>query len=366
MLRFRAAASVSVLLAAATSTLGAPFEWPDGGHDMAIDATTKAQVIASLVTELREAYVFPDVGDTAADAIEKSQKAGAFNSITSAKAFRDALNHEMADIAHDLHLHVLYSSEVVPSDPPPGQSPRQIDPQTLSEFRKENFDFEDARRLDGNIGYLKMTGFTGAGLSGPTLPAAMEFLSGTDALIIDLRENSGGSPSMVALLASYFFDGTVPVHLNDLEFRKKGTREYALTQWWILPYVPGPRYVDKEVYILTSHETPSAAEGFSYDLQTLRRATVVGEVTWGGANPGDIIRLGDHFQVFMPTGRAINPITKTNWESVGVKPDIEVRQEEALKAAQKAALEHLIAKSPKANDSNLLRQALSHLNSTAP
>ena len=367
MRRLGAVAHLTVLLlAAAISASGAPFQWPEGGPDMAIDATTKAQVILSLVSELRRAYVFPDVGDKVADTVEKSQRAGAFNSITSAKGLRDALNREMADVAHDLHLHVLYSSEVLPPDPPPGQTAPPLDPQTLSELGKANYDFEDARRLEGNIGYLKMTGFMGAGIGGPTLAAAMEFLSRTDALIIDLRDNSGGYPSMVALLASYFFRSGIPVHLNDLESRNRGTKEYTLTQWWVFPYVPGPRYVDREVYILTSHETPSAAEEFCYDLQTQKRATVVGETTWGGANPGDVIRLGDHFQVFMPTGHAINPITKTNWEGVGVKPDIEIPQQEALKAAQKAALEHLIAKSSNAKDSDLLRQDLAHLNSTAP
>src|SRR6185295_4025347 len=139
-------------------------------------------------------------------------------------------------------------------------------------------------------------------------------------------------------LCTYFFDGR-PVHLNDLYWRASD----ATQQFWTLSYVPGRRYVNKDVYVLTSGRTFSAAEEFSNNLKTLKRATIVGETTGGGANPGGMARLSDHFAAFVPTGRAINPITKTNWEGTGVEPDVKVPKEQALKTAYIMALNKIVA-----------------------
>jgi len=158
-------------------------------------------------------------------------------------------------------------------------------------------------------------------------------------VIVDLRQNGGGDPAMVQLIASYFF-GTEPVHLNDLYFRPSD----STTQWWTLAYVPGRRMPTTDVYVLTSHRTFSAAEEFTYDLQNLKRATIVGEVTGGGAHPGDPERLSEHFMMFVPSGRAVNPVTKTDWEGTGVKPDVEVPAEKALKMANLMALKRAVQK----------------------
>jgi len=173
---------------------------------------------------------------------------------------------------------------------------------------------------------------------GDTVAGAMALLANTEAMIIDLRQNGGGSPEMVQLICSYFFEGE-PVHLNDLYFRPTdSTRQY-----WTLPHVPRKRYVSKEVYILTSKRTFSGAEVFSYNMKNLKRAMLVGETTGGGAHPGDMVRLNDHFSVFLPVGRAINPVTKTNWEGTGVSPHIACPADQALKTAHIEALKKLIA-----------------------
>src|SRR6185295_4717409 len=140
-------------------------------------------------------------------------------------------------------------------------------------------------------------------------------------------------------LCTYFFDGR-PVHLNDLYWRASD----AIQQFWTLSYVPGRRYVNKDVYVLTSGRTFSAAEEFTNTLKTLKRATIVGETTGGGANPGGMERLSDHFGVFVPGGRAINPITKGNWEGTGITPDLAVPASAALDAAYRDALTKLSAK----------------------
>ncbi|MCG3120544.1 MAG: hypothetical protein ALAOOOJD_03288 [bacterium] len=168
---------------------------------------------------------------------------------------------------------------------------------------------------------------------------AMNFLANTDALIIDLRRNGGGQPEMVALLSSYLFDK--PTHLNDIYSRfDNRTQEY-----WTSETVAGKRYGEsKPVYVLTSNRTFSGAEEFAYNLKNLKRATIVGETTGGGAHPVRPHRITDHFMIGVPFARAINPITKTNWEGTGVTPDIETTAEQALKVAQLAALKNLVAK----------------------
>jgi retinol-binding protein 3 len=336
---------------------GATAQTMPGSSNMLIDAKMKADTLQSLEKSLREAYIFPDVADKIANMLHDRQAHGEYDSVVNAKAFSDLLTSQIVDVAHDKHLLVTYSSEVIASNPT-GERKLTPGPDLAARMAKKNCAFYKVERLSGNVGYLKFDKFQDAEFCGPTVAAAMAFLANTDSLIIDLRENDGGSPAMVALVASYLFSGNPPVHLNDIERRKEGTTDFEIRQFWTLPYVPGQRYMGKEVYILTSSVTFSGAEEFTYDLQTLKRATIVGELTGGGANPGNTHRLGDHFAAFIPNGRAINPVTKTNWEGIGIKPDIAVPQQDALKAARRTALEHLIAKAPDEEQLRALKQAL--------
>jgi C-terminal processing protease CtpA/Prc len=160
----------------------------------------------------------------------------------------------------------------------------------------------------------------------------MGFLANTDALIVDLRRNGGGRPEMVALLSSYLFDERT--HLNDLYWREGNRTD----EFWTNATVAGPRYGGKKpVFVLTSKRTFSGAEEFAYNLKALKRATIVGETSGGGAHPGDMQKIADGFAMFVPTGRAINPVTKTNWEGVGVEPDVVVPADQALDKAKELA-----------------------------
>ncbi|HVG30540.1 MAG TPA: S41 family peptidase, partial [Pyrinomonadaceae bacterium] len=196
-----------------------------------------------------------------------------------------------------------------------------------------NHGFNRVERLRGNVGYIEFNGFMDAEAGAEAVAAAMNFVANTDALIIDLRKNGGGNPEMVALVCSYLF-GPEPVHLNDLYWRE-GNRTQ---EFWTRKEVAGRRYLNKDVYVLTSKRTFSGAEEFSYNLKNLKRATIVGETTGGGAHPGGGVRVNEHFMMFVPRGRAISPVTKTNWEGTGVKPDVEVPAEQALTVAHLAAL----------------------------
>ena len=288
---------------------------------------------------LNESYVFPEVAKKMEQAIRDRVAKKEYDQITSAKAFAETLTKHLQEVSHDKHLRVRYSHEPLPVR----QNRQEPTAEEREQFRRNNmwgnFGFEKIERLEGNVGYLSLRGFNDPNGAEETIAAAMNFLGNTEALIIDLRRNGGGSPEMVALISSYLF-GEKPVHLNSLYWREGNRTD----DFWTKDKVLGKRFADKDVYVLTSNRTFSAAEEFSYNLKNLKRATIVGEVTGGGANPGGMFRITEHFGVFIPTGKAINPITKTNWEGTGVKPDVEVPAEHALKTAHLDALKKVAAK----------------------
>ncbi|MBZ5708845.1 S41 family peptidase [Nannocystis pusilla] len=310
---------------------------PPKGPDGPITAAERDQAIEAIARELTEKYVFPKKATEVARALRARKKRGEYNGITTGHALATALTAHINEVLFDAHFHVRFSKETLPPQRQPGP-PSAEDLARYEAFANQvNGGFERVERLPGNLGYVEVRSFEFPGRGFTAASAAMDFVAETDGLIIDLRRNGGGAPEVVAYLCSYFFDE--PVHLNDLYFRPAD----ATRQFWTAP-VPGKAYVDREIYVLTSKNTGSAAEEFAYNLQNLKRATIVGEVTWGGANPGDMVRLGDHFAAFVPTGRAINPISKTNWEGVGVKPDVAVPADDALRVAQVKLLERQVAK----------------------
>ena len=209
-------------------------------------------------------------------------------------------------------------------------------------MERRNCGFEKAELLERNIGYLKFDFFGDPSVCGATATAAMGFLANAAALIIDLRENHGGDPAMVAYVASYLFD--TRTHLNDL-FRRSTNKT---TEYWTKPELPGKKLGKTPVYVLTSSGTFSGGEEFVYDLKNLKRATIVGETTGGGAHPTGPHRVDDHFLIAVPGGRPINPVTKTDWEGTGVVPDVKVAADKALETAIERATRQLATSTPKA------------------
>ena len=308
---------------------------PPSAADMTIDAATRTAVIDGALEALRAFYVYPDVAAKMADAIPQRQQQREYDAIASARTFADKLTSDLQAVSHDKHLRVGYSAEVLPPMAmPQGPPPPAALERMRAALSQVNFGFERVERLAGNVGYLDLRAFAPPAVMGDTAAAAMTFLANADALIIDLRQNGGGSPDGVALVATYLF-GADPVRLNDIYDRPSDeTRQFRT-----LPYVPGKRFVDKDVYVLTSARTFSAAEDFTYAVKNLKRATIVGEVTGGGAHPGGPHRLTDHFMIGVPAGRSISSVTHTDWEGVGVEPDIKVAADKALATAHLKALE---------------------------
>jgi C-terminal processing protease CtpA/Prc len=290
-------------------------------------------VIDGAIAQLNESYVFPETAKKMEEAVRARQKRSEYDKITDGDTFATKLTENLQEVSHDKHLHVNYSPVKMP-ERPEGGSPS---PEEVAQYRKQmermNCGFEKVEHLSGNIGYVKFTMFADPDVCGATAVAAMNFLGNVDAIIFDLRENGGGDPKMVALISTYLFEK--PTHLNDL-WERKGD---ATHQYWTLPYVPGKRLEDKPVFVLTSKQTFSGAEEFCYNLKNLKRATLVGESTGGGAHPVSGHRIDDHFMIGVPFARAINPISKTNWEGTGVEPDVKVAAPDALAKAEKLALE---------------------------
>ena len=227
-----------------------------------------------------------------------------------ARPLPSLLTMQMRDMSHDKYVMMVYSTVTTPANsaaPTPEDVARY-----RNEMKENNCSIEKVTILPHNIGYLKLNEFPDASICGTTVAAAMASLNHADAIIFDVRDNPGGYANMVALIATYLFDH--PTHLNDFYDRGENSTE----QSWTLPPVSGNRLADKPAFVLTSHSTFSAAEGFSYDLKMLKRATLVGETTSGRGHMGMGHRIDDHFTIHVPSIRVINPISKTNWEGTGV------------------------------------------------
>lgn len=293
------------------------------------------EIILSLTKSLNEHYVFPDVAKEMGNYLELKLTRKDYEDIESPEAFCEQITNDLREKSNDKHLKLRYTEQDRSMDQKTGEKERREE--YLLQAKIDNYGFHKVERRPGNIGYIDLRGFHDPEFAGETAVNAMNLVANTDALIFDLRNNGGGSPFMVAFITSYLFDSE-PFHLNSFYSRSKD----CLSQSWTLSYVPGKRYGNKPVYILTSHKTFSAAEEFAYNLTNLKRATVIGEVTAGGANPGAVHQLTKHFSVFIPDGRAINPITQTNWEGTGVTPDVKTTQNEAYETAYELALHDVI------------------------
>jgi len=311
---------------------------PPDQPDWTVDAATRQAVVDTMADRIERLYVFPDKAKETAKALRKRLAAHQYDRITSAKEFADSLTSHAQAVTHDLHMRVSYRSEPFPPQNAGGPPPEAEMRRMRDQGRRTNYGFECVERLAGNVGYLDLRQFAGLPEAQATAIAAMNLLGNVDALIVDLRRNGGGSPEMITTLLTYLIEPGDRLMFNTF-YQREGDRT---EQFWTSPFVPGQRLNGRPVYVLTSPRTFSAAEEFAYDIQTHKLGTLVGSVTGGGANPGGRVRVHDHFAVFVPTGRAINPVTKTNWEGVGVKPDIAVKPGEALRVAHMEAIKKIL------------------------
>ena len=227
--------------------------------------------VDALVELLTEHYLFPDVAERTGELLHRRLAEGGYRDVADDESFAAAVTEDTVAASGDLHLRLRYSVAalgeladlVVPNS---GRDP--------TEAASVGHGFAKVERLPGNVGLIDVRRFLPVSMSGPQGTAAMNLVAATDVLLIDLRRSIGGEPDMVTLLCSYLFDEKV--HLDNLYFPASDTTLELWTEW----PVPGPSFGgSKPIYVLTSRETISAAEGFGYDLQQLERAVLVGETT---------------------------------------------------------------------------------------
>lgn len=296
--------------------------------DNTLDAKSRAAAISEIAAVIERVYVFPDKAKSMAELLRKNAADGKYDQITDVGELAGRVMSDLRTITQDPHLNI------VPQAGAP-EAGGAFDPHRAA---RDNYGFERIERLPGNVGYVKFNLFHPGEDARETAAAAMNFVANCDAVIFDLRTNGGGDPEMIAFLSGYLFDKKV--HLNSFYNRV----EDRTSDIYSAEEVPGRKIgEDVPVFVLTSRTTFSGAEEFAYNLKNLKRGTIVGARTGGGAHPVSPQPAGDRFTVMVPFARAINPITKTNWEGTGVQPDIEVAASDALVVAQREAIRRLAA-----------------------
>ena len=306
------------------------------GH-AALTSSQQDEIVQKICTLLENNYVIPDIGKEVSAQLQTSHERGEYSGLVSAWEFAARLNADLAEWSKDKHLGVVFDPDWVRQLKEQKVEDAYLTEEMVAEERSRNFGFKRVEILDGNVGYVDLRIFFHPKYAGQTAVAAMNFLSDCDAVIIDLRNNGGGWGNMVGFLCSYFLDNEEVVHLNSVYSRP----EDRYFQSWTAPYVPGRIMYDVPLYILTSKSTFSAAEEFCYNLKFLDRAKIVGARTRGGAHPISDKVLDDSLVLILPEWTSVHPVTKGNWEGVGVEPDHEVDAAEAFNVAYIRALERL-------------------------
>lgn len=286
-------------------------------------------VMERILSQLEQHYIFPEKINEVRTLLEKNFANSKYQ--LDVVSLCKVITEDLQKVTKDKHLTVFYRPGL-----PVDQSMDQILLEDeMKKGKVDNYGFHKVERLAGNIGYIDFRKFYSVQIGAETAISVMNYIANTDALIFDLRKNGGGRLEMITFLASFFFEKST--HVNSVYNRSENT----LTQEWTQPFVPGKRYVNKPIFLLTSDFTFSGGEAFAYSLQQLNRAKVVGEVTGGGAHPVMFACVEGDIHIRIPNRRSINPITDTNWEGTGVFPDVQMKKGEAFHYSYKKALQYV-------------------------
>lgn len=316
----RSLVSLSAASLLAISAIGAT------GQTTGFDPATRQRVIDAAITNMKEHYFDRDLGRKIADALAANAKSGEYDATTDPRAFADLVTHQMREISQDNHLELVYSETPIPPMLPTG--PPGLNDNYRITMRQNNCTFEKIELLAQNIGYIKLNSFPQLTVCRDIAILAMNKIQNANAIIFDLRDNGGGFPEMTKFIASYFFDH--PVYWYN-------PREATTEQSWTGPLPTMSKLASKPLYVLISSRTWSGAEQFSYNMKMLKRATLIGETTRGGAHSAVFYRIDDHFGIAIPEVHAINPYGKNDWEGTGVEPDVKASASDALQKAEELA-----------------------------
>jgi|SRR5215204_467369 len=308
-----------------------------------IDGNTRTAVLQSICNAINSYYVFPDRAKSMSDYIKNQSEAGKYDSLNNPSAFANEVVKDIRSVFNDKHLRIEYDPELEKDIIKFISSKRgadQVSEADIAKDRKKNFFFKKIEILPSNIGYIEFTSFASPSLPArKTVNAAMQFVSYTDALILDLRNNFGGNAEMANEILGYFFNARTYTGRSFNRIENKWVDNHvenkkAITQGLVL---------NMPVYILTSSRTFSAAEGLAYTLQSMKNVVIIGDATRGGAHLTRSFSLGNGFVGFIPYLRGENVKTKTDWEGTGVIPDIKIEESKSLLTAQNTILTRKLA-----------------------
>jgi hypothetical protein len=299
--------------------------------DITLDAAERERVLRGTAAAMKEDYLDPKVAAEMAAALLQDEQRRDREAELDGGAFAFSLTKQLRTISHDKHVDMLYTPFRL-------QEGASVSANAVNAAHAETGDcgITKAIVLDGNIGYLKIDAFPDIAQCRSRIEATMHSMNHVDCLIFDLRENHGGDPHTVALVASYLFDH--PTHLNDMYDPRSGRTESSWTQ----SPMPGNALAGRPAFVLTSAMTFSGGEEFCYDLKMLRRVTIVGQRTGGGAHPVHLHRIDEYFTVAVPFAKPVNPISRRDWEGTGVTPDVSVKADLALNAVRKLLCHELL------------------------
>ena len=308
---------------------------------VALNSKSRKIIVNNISKLLIDNYVFSETAIKMSNTIKNKLENGAYNKITDPVTFSDALTIDLYSVYRDGHMLVQFvPEEFTPISDLLSKNSDEKNNEESKKIKQINFGLRKVEILNGNIGYIKINKFrTDSNEGKEAVKATFQFVSNTNAVIIDLRDCGGGSQESVNMICGYFFDKST--HINDIFDRSTNTT----TEYWTEPDPSLTQMVEMPLYLLTNNKTFSAAEEFCYDLQNLDRATIIGETTGGGAHGTFSQNAGYGVVVYIPYSTAINPITKTSWEKIGVKPDVEINSEKALETAEIKIFDTLISKS---------------------
>jgi len=308
--------------------LAAYFSTSDIIAQSQLTKTVKTEVVNNLGQSLLDNYIFADKARNMKNIIQKHLATGLYDNVIDPDEFANKLTIDLRSVCNDLHLSVVFNTRLEKSLSDNSDKSTNNKKQAGEEAKYQNFGFKRTEIINGNIGYIYFDRFYDLNDEAKkTVENVFTLLKNCDALIIDLRNNGGGSPDMVKYICSFLFNKAT--HINDLYER----RTNKTISYWTEPVKGSEFFSNKPVYVLISRHTFSAAEEFAYDLQVQHRALLIGETTGGGAHPVAPQLITNGFIGFIPYAQAVNPVTRTNWESVGVKPDVKVDPNNAIDAA---------------------------------
>lgn len=274
-------------------------------------------IILNVVKEVKEKidshYVLKEKREVIVSYIDKQLKSGVYFQQLNTDSLCKRLTEDLRQVSKDKHLYVEYlesEKSKVGFDWDAWAKRERI------EEIEKNFGFTSLEILKGNVGYMKIVECMNPDRGLKAVTAALLFIENTKGLIIDLRGNGGGYGGLQELILTSYFSEE-PVHISTFY-----SNDAPPNKSYTLPFTIGKRREGTPLYIIIDKKTGSAAEFFAYTLQTFKKAIIIGEPSAGAAHMNSYYSLGNNFRISVSTGAPKNPVTNTNWEGIGIIPDV--------------------------------------------